>query len=153
MKRTTLLIAVSMALTATNAYTAEPSIEEKFEVLQTEIDQIKSQMAGRRDAGSVPAAVGAEASGETWVKRFESGTERTVIGGYGEAIYNNYRRDDRTDQADLRRFVLFLGHKFNDRLRSTPKNVGGSWVSFSMPSGTSMSPARRFILSDRPYSR
>jgi hypothetical protein len=80
-----------LVLAAQTAYAADPSVEEKLEVLQREIDQIKSQQAGR--------------------------PTETVLGGYGEAIYNNYRRSERADRADLRRFVLFFGHRFNERLR------------------------------------
>lgn len=40
----------------------------------------------------------------------------TSIGGYGEITYNNYRKDGSRDQMDLRRFVLFFGHRFTDRL-------------------------------------
>jgi Phosphate-selective porin O and P len=38
----------------------------------------------------------------------------TSIGGYGEIIYNRYTKDTSQSQADLRRFVLFFGHRFND---------------------------------------
>jgi hypothetical protein len=40
----------------------------------------------------------------------------TTIGGYGEAAFNGYTHDGSRNQADLRRFVLFLGHRFSDRL-------------------------------------
>lgn len=40
----------------------------------------------------------------------------TTIGGYGEIGYNNYRHDGSRTQADLKRFVLFFGHRFNDKL-------------------------------------
>ena len=40
----------------------------------------------------------------------------TTIGGYGEMSYNRYRNDSSRNQADLKRFVLFFGHQFNDRL-------------------------------------
>ncbi len=40
----------------------------------------------------------------------------TSIGGYGEMSYTRYlTKDDRT-QADLKRFVLFLGHRFNEQI-------------------------------------
>jgi hypothetical protein len=112
MKRALLGLSIGAAFALQGAWAAEPGTAEKLEILQQEIDQLKAQMAGAR----VPTQK-APASGESWVKRFESDTARTVVGGYGEAIYNNYRRGDRNDQADLRRVVLFLGHKFNDRLR------------------------------------
>lgn len=40
----------------------------------------------------------------------------TNIGGYGEISYNNYPKDNSRNQADLKRFVIFLGHRFNDQL-------------------------------------
>lgn len=39
----------------------------------------------------------------------------TNIGGYGEISYNNYRKDSSKTQADLKRFVLFFGHRFNEQ--------------------------------------
>lgn len=94
--------AACLVLAAQTGYAADPTLEEKLEVLQREIDQIKSQMGARATAAAPQAA--------------DAGA-RTAVGGYGEVIYNNYRRDDRADQADLRRFVLFFGHRFSDRLR------------------------------------
>lgn len=40
----------------------------------------------------------------------------TTIGGYGEIAYNAYVHDASRNQADLKRFVLFFGHRFNDKL-------------------------------------
>ena len=39
----------------------------------------------------------------------------TTVGGYGEIAYNSYRRDTSRNQADLKRFVILLGHRFSDR--------------------------------------
>jgi hypothetical protein len=43
-----------------------------------------------------------------------SGASDTQIGGYGEIIYNHYLKDKSRNQMDLRRFVMSLGHRFND---------------------------------------
>jgi len=40
----------------------------------------------------------------------------TTIGGYGEIAYNAYVHDGSRNQADLKRLVLFVGHRFNDKL-------------------------------------
>ena len=40
----------------------------------------------------------------------------TTIGGYGEISYNGYVHDASRNQADLKRFVLFFGHRFSDKL-------------------------------------
>ncbi|MGK2914743.1 MAG: porin [Porticoccaceae bacterium] len=39
--------------------------------------------------------------------------QRTHVGGYGEIHYNN-KKNGGTDEIDLHRFVMFLGHKFTD---------------------------------------
>jgi len=43
-------------------------------------------------------------------------TSATTIGGYGEIAYNGYVHNASRNQADLKRFVLFFGHRFNDKL-------------------------------------
>jgi cell division septum initiation protein DivIVA len=43
----------------------------------------------------------------------------TTLGGYGELNYNRYLRQASRSQADLRRFVLSLNHRFDERLTFT----------------------------------
>lgn len=43
----------------------------------------------------------------------------TTIGGYGEISYNGYVKDSSRNQADLKRLVLFVGHRFSDKLSFT----------------------------------
>jgi hypothetical protein len=38
-----------------------------------------------------------------------------AMGGYGEVVYSHYL-DDRTDQSDLLRVVLYVGYRFSDRI-------------------------------------
>lgn len=38
-----------------------------------------------------------------------------AVGGYGEVVYSHYL-DDRIDQSDLLRAVLYLGYRFSDRI-------------------------------------
>jgi hypothetical protein len=42
--------------------------------------------------------------------------ERTTVGGYGEVHYTNPSGPDSPGQVDVKRFVVFLGHSFNDRI-------------------------------------
>ena len=47
-------------------------------------------------------------------------SNKTTIGGYGELHYNNLRNDGpkgNKDEMDFHRFVLFINHEFNDRMR------------------------------------
>lgn len=46
--------------------------------------------------------------------------ERTSVGGYGEIHYNNIDADDSSHdlkETDIHRYVLFVDHQFNDRVR------------------------------------
>jgi hypothetical protein len=97
-------VLVSTMLASGNAM-AETSIEDKLAVLQEEIEHLKLQMqqAETNRAGGIQGFV-----------------DRTTLGGYGELHYNNFHGDGATkkDEIDFHRFVLFIGHKFND------------WISF-----------------------
>ena len=43
----------------------------------------------------------------------------TSLGGYAEIGYNGYTKDVSRNQMDLKRFVLFVGHRFSDKLSFT----------------------------------
>jgi hypothetical protein len=97
MKRTALVLALSCAWAiATNA--RAQSTDEKLRILQQEIDELKAQV---QSAPPRSASQGAPA---------------TTISGYGEFNYNNYKSDERPTQADLRRFVVGIRHRFDERL-------------------------------------
>lgn len=90
---------VALALAGAYApFAAAQSTEQKIEVLQQEIDRLKSDVSRMR----------------TEQKR--ASESATSIFGYGEFNYNRFRDNERTSKADLRRFVLGFGHRFNDRL-------------------------------------
>ena len=94
MKKSALALALSAFATGTYAQ----STDEKLRILQQEIDELKAQV-------QKPAAGSAAQTGSA-----------TTISGYGEFNYNNYKSDERPTQADLRRFVFGLHHRFDDRL-------------------------------------
>ena len=96
MKR--ILILSALAVLAPLAARAQ-TVEQKIDALQKEIDRLKGDVTR---LGTVPAAGAAE--------------ESTSLFGYGEFNYNRFRNDERGSKADLRRFVLGLGHRFNERL-------------------------------------
>ena len=107
MKLKPIVIATLLGLVSSHAMAT--SIEDKIDLLQEEIEQLKLQAAQ------------AEKKNSSGVQGF---VDRTTIGGYGELHYNNYRGDtpagatQKNDEIDFHRFVLFFGHKFND------------WISF-----------------------
>jgi phosphate-selective porin len=94
MKKAALALALSAFATGTYAQ----STDEKLRILQQEIDELKAQVQ-KTAPGSATQPVSA-----------------TTISSYGEFNYNNYKSDTRPTQADLRRFVFGIHHRFDDRL-------------------------------------
>jgi hypothetical protein len=102
---------------------AQPSLDEKLEILQKEMDEIKAEIAKNKgqpqpqtpSETSLPATQTTAPAGAPTYGGLNFGN--TTVGGYGEAIYSHFFSAKVNDAATLRRFVLFFGHKFNDRLR------------------------------------
>jgi Phosphate-selective porin O and P len=88
------LISIAFAALALPIAARAQTVEQKLDAMQKEIDSLKSQV--QRQAA--PAA------------------SDTSIFGYGELNYNRYRDPDHTTRADLRRFVIGVGHRFSDQL-------------------------------------
>lgn len=97
MKKSIIAAALGCALSPlAQSETVGQTTEQKIDALQQEIDRLKSDVAGMRTRPADERA--------------------TSIFGYGEFNYNRFRDSERTSKADLRRFVLGFGRRFNDRL-------------------------------------
>lgn len=90
--KTLLFIAIGAALAP--SITFAQSVEQRLDTLQKEVESLKSEVQ-RRQAPQ---------------------PSDTSIFGYGEFNYNRYRDAERTTKADLRRFVIGFGHRFNEQL-------------------------------------
>jgi len=97
MKKNLIAAAVACAL---SPLAHGQSTDEKIDALQKEIDRLKSDVSRMRAEQS--------AAGQ--------GEGATSIFGYGEFTYHRPRDREQPTQADLTRFVLGFGHRFNDRL-------------------------------------
>ncbi len=124
MNKRYLAAALALALLGETAGAADASIEQKLEILQKELDELRAEMAKLKSQPAAPQpAVGAETAAASAPPSATAGTMTglaagsNTFGGYGELHYNNYRDGDKKDEVDFHRFVLFYGHKFNDRLR------------------------------------
>lgn len=107
------LLATLIALSVNaHADSTSTSLEQKLDQLQKEMETLKQQLAEEKSARQTQAQ-----AAEAAVQTAKNEEPATTLGGYGEVAYNNYRDDSVKDQADLKRFVLFLGHRFNDKLR------------------------------------
>lgn len=127
LKKISLALALIAAPTVALADEAalQAQIDKLQKLVEMQAEQLKSlkqetaALASRKEA-DVPEGVDVETA---YAKRdggsaskASSGKSDTTIGGYGEIAYNGYTHDSSDNQADLKRFVLFLGHSFNDQL-------------------------------------
>lgn len=118
-------LAVAVLSTLPTVASADMSVEERLKAmearlnaLETENQTLKGQLKTTEqkvEAASEQAAKISHAStgSAAWA-------ERTRLGGYGELHYNNLDGEGGAsdkDEFDLHRFVLFLGHTFNERTR------------------------------------
>ncbi|MFA5170956.1 MAG: hypothetical protein WC426_05265 [Sulfuriferula sp.] len=110
-----IIAALVMLTMNAHAETSTATLEKRLEQLQKEMLELKQQLADEKLArekqvnSAVKAAVADAAP--------PASESDTSIGGYGELSYSNYKDGSVKDQIDLNRFVLFFGHKFNDKLR------------------------------------
>ena len=100
-----------------------PSREEMWEIIQKqqqEIEQLKKSLNVVEEEVETTGEM-LEQVAEQPLGGGPSWADKTSLGGYGELHYNNLDNqlkggDDR-DQIDFHRFVLYIGHEFNDRIR------------------------------------
>jgi hypothetical protein len=140
------IIAVSLVLACSIAY-ADEDVEQRIDALQKELDALKSKIENSKGDSSEVEISEVESSeieisevesekperekwdfeiaspsnasylGPAQRAKDQEGYRSTTLGGYGEINYNNYKDGSRRDEFDLQRFILFVGHKFNDRTR------------------------------------
>ena len=129
MKKIAAGLAMGMAVTATPAIAETPSMEEMWSIIQqqqAEIKSLRDQLDQSSDqlqetnvrleatADLLEEGVVASNSASSWA-------ERTHIGGYAEMHYNNLDNDleggSDKEEMDFHRFVLFVGHEFNENTR------------------------------------
>jgi len=80
--------------------------QQEIAALKTENQQIKQQVAATGEA--------VEQAEQTAAARGPSWAQKTSLGAYGEMHWNSLQSKD---EIDFHRFVLFLGHEFDERTR------------------------------------
>jgi hypothetical protein len=100
------------------AFAASPvlaqTVDEKLQVLQQEIDELKAQQAGKPAPAQQPAPYLPE-DGSMLERSSGLANGGTNIIGYGEAGYSKFRESGNAT-ADLQRFVFGFNHRFDERL-------------------------------------
>lgn len=84
------LLTACLALSALRAQAPPEDLAKRVDALSRELERMKGELSAR------PAS-------------------NTVLGGYGEVQFSHFSKDGSKDTADLRRFVLALTHRFDDR--------------------------------------
>ncbi len=100
-----------------HAESSTTSLEAKLDQLQQEMATLKQQLADEKAARQTQLDNAVKDAVASNLADNPPPEPDTSIGGYGELSYSNYRDGSAKDQVDFNRFVLFLGHRFNDRLR------------------------------------
>ncbi|MBT9568934.1 MAG: carbohydrate porin [Thiobacillus sp.] len=105
---------------------ADMSVEERLKAMEARMNALEAENQSLKGQlkTTEQKVVATSEQVEKVAKQPSTGlgswAERTRIGGYGELHYNNLEGEGGAsdkDEFDLHRFVLFLGHTFNERTR------------------------------------
>jgi phosphate-selective porin O/P len=118
-------LASALLLASGAAISAETdSLQQQLDALKAENKLILERLeatADMIDSGDQDSATGQKQHGHDDNESLSSKTfgnhgskGKTTLGGYGEMHYTN---TDSTKNLDLHRFILFMGHEFNDKIR------------------------------------
>ncbi len=80
--------------------------DEKVEATERKVEETDEKVEAAGDMIEETRTQSADSSGGGW-------WQRTSLGGYGEMHYNG----GNADEIDFHRFVLYVDHEFNDRIR------------------------------------
>ena len=120
--------ATALASSAVWAQQDAPTNEELWQIIQEQQAQIEAlreqESSTAEQLAETQQQVNAtgdalDTLADTWANR-GNWFENTQLGGYGELHYNNLDAENSENdvkEIDFHRFVLFLNHQFNDRLR------------------------------------
>jgi len=118
---TTIALVLFLISPVTQAQVSNEELLIKLESMQQQIDELKRQLAENQEkTEETDAKVEAVAEVMESASPQVADVSKTTIGGYGELHYNKLDATDPSrdvEMLDLHRFVLFFGHKFNDRTR------------------------------------
>jgi hypothetical protein len=128
MKKTLLAQAIVAALVAAPLTTLadEADLLRRIDQLAAELEKVKAELLAtrqktdtveRRQEALAATAAAAPAASYGGSAPGLAGGPQTVLTGYGEINYNRPRRDPSQAQADVRRAVIGIEHRFDERTR------------------------------------
>ena len=123
MKRSLLAFTIGAVASGVHAED-QPSLEEMWKIIQQQQAEIKN-LKGKLDQAEnkiietdlkvVATADAVEQVSTSGLSKVASWAEKTQIGGYGEHHFNHF--EDKDDQIDAHRYVLYIGHQYNEKVR------------------------------------
>jgi hypothetical protein len=129
MKKTLLRQALIATLfTATVAQAGEAELLQRIDKLAAELEKIKAELAATKQKAdtvekmqeafaAAPVPTASPALAPATVAATATTTAQTVIGGYGEINYNRPTRNASQAQTDVRRAVIGIQHRFDERTK------------------------------------
>jgi hypothetical protein len=116
---------LTLALPAAAQSNPEADLARRVEQLAAELAAVKAQLAQLQQqraapaaaASAAPAPAAAQAPAPAPVAAATPAEPATVLTSYGEINYNRPNHASQNAQADLRRFVLGLQHRFDERTK------------------------------------
>ena len=128
MKKNGIALALAALLAVSPLYASEADLLQRLDRLANELENVKSELKKLKEekeakAKDLPASVTMTASTSAAPTSSTSSiapirtaiTNQTTLFGYGEMNYNRPRKDTGQTQADLRRAVLGIGHRFDEK--------------------------------------
>jgi len=113
MKKTTLTLALAAAFGASPVF--GQTVDEKLQILQQEIDELKAQQARKQAPAQLQPSPYSLDYGTMLDRSSGLANGSTNVIGYGEAAYSKFRQDG-SAKADQSRFVFGFNHRFDERL-------------------------------------
>ncbi|NOX76501.1 MAG: porin [Gammaproteobacteria bacterium] len=108
LKPASLALLISAALSGNALAASSPEIEaiqEELSAMKEKLDLTLDMLENQSGQNRQDSEHGHGSSG------------KTTLGGYGEMHYKNQTRGGDTSEIDFHRFILFMGHEFNDKIR------------------------------------
>jgi uncharacterized small protein (DUF1192 family) len=118
MKKTSLAAITALCLSSVAYADPAADLEKRVDQLSEELRALKAELdkmrAEKSAADAAKPAAPAQAAASMPASTSPAVNQTTVF-GYGELNYNRPRRDTSQTQADLRRAIIGIGHRFNDK--------------------------------------
>lgn len=130
LSRLAIAIAVALSLGSINAAQAQTATEtelmRRLDQLAAELNRVRSELTqlqqqqqqqAQRQVEAAKAQPLVVANTHAQAEAEQDAEPKTVVGGYAELNYNRPRHHSQNTQADLRRLVLSVQHRFDERTK------------------------------------